>query len=222
MKRRTNGPTRRPAAARQYEAVSQLFDGLRDPGIAAAEAGRIQRTREFAQFLKQEKKRDERDVSIRRDFVRAYTLIEQDPLDRMRFVEVLSDLKLGVLKKEAKEAGTMEDRSFAFRILFDFCINMEQKAFESYDHKDWPRASSFFELAAEACPDGDPRERAIYFDMACVAALRGDEKAALKHLETAVAKGFSDVRALEDQEDLERIRKTAKFRELVERVKKIQ
>jgi len=42
-------------AAQQYEAVSQLFDGLRDPGIAAAEAGRIQRTREFAQFLKQEK-----------------------------------------------------------------------------------------------------------------------------------------------------------------------
>jgi dienelactone hydrolase len=208
-------------AARQYEAVSQLFDGLRDSG-AAAEAGRIQRTREFAQFLKEEKKRDEKDVSIRRDFVRAYTLIEQTPSDRMRFVEVLKDLKLGFLKKEAKAAGTVEDRSFAYRILFDISVNMEQKAFESYDQKDWPRASSLFELAAEACPDGDRRERNIYFNMACVAALRGDAKAALKHLETAVAKGFSDVGALEDQEDLERIRKTAKFRELVERVKKIQ
>jgi hypothetical protein len=189
---------------------------------AAAEAGRIEKTREFAQFLKEEKKRDEKDVSIRRDFVRAYTLIEKTPSDRMRFVDVLKDLKLGFLKKEAKAAGTVEDRSFAYRILFDISVNMEQKAFESYDQKDWPRASSLFELAAEACPDGDRRERNIYFNMACVAAVRGDEKAALKHLETAVAKGFSDVGALEDQEDLERIRKTAKFRELVERVKKIQ
>ena len=206
-------------AARQYEAVSQLFDGLRDSG-ASAEAGRIQKTREFAQFLKEEKKRDERDVSIRRDFVRAYTLIEQAPSDRKGFIEVLKDLKLGFLKKEAKEAGTLEDRSFAYRILFDISINMEQRAFESYDQKDWPRASSFFELAAEACPDGDRRERNIYFNMACVAAVRGDEKAALKHLETAVAKGFSDIQALENQKDLDGLRQTSRFREILERLRK--
>ena len=206
-------------AARQYEAVSQLFNGLRDSG-AAVEAGRIQRSREYARFLKEEKKRDARDVSIRRDFVRAYTLIEQAPSDRMRFVEVLKDLKLGSLKKEAKAAGTVEDRSFAFRVLFDISINMEQKAFESCDQKDWTRASSLFELAAEACPEGDRREKNIYFNMACVAALRGDEKAALKHLETAVAKGFSDVEALENQEDLAGIRQTSRFREIVERLRK--
>lgn len=208
-------------AARQYEAVSQLFDGLRASG-AAAEAGRIERTREFAQFLKEEKKRDEKDVSIRRDFVRAYTLIEKTPSDRMRFVDVLKDLKLGFLKKEAKAAGTVEDRSFAYRILFDISVNMEQKAFESYDQKDWPRASSLFELAAEACPDGDRRERNIYFNMACVAALRGDAKAALKHLETAVAKGFSDVGALENEKDLAGLRQTSRFREIVERLRKKQ
>jgi len=206
-------------AARQYEAVSQLFDGLRDSG-ASAEAGRIQKTREFAQFLKEEKKRDERDVSIRRDFVRAYTLIEQAPSDRKGFIEVLKDLKLGFLKKEAKEAGTVEDRSFAYRILFDISINMEQRAFESYDQKDWPRASSLFELAAEACPDGDRREKNIYFSMACVAAVRGDEKAALKHLETAVAKGFSDVLALENEEDLAGLHQTSHFREILDRLRK--
>jgi len=202
-------------AARQYEAVSELFDSLRDSG-AAAEAERIQRTREFSRFLKEEKMRDERDVSIRKDFVRAYTLIEQAPSDRMRFIEVLKELNLGALKKEAKTAAKVEDRSFAYRVLFDISINMEQKAFESYDRKDWPRTSSFFDLAAEACPEGDRREKNIYFNMACVAALRGDEKAALKYLETAVSKGFSDLGALEGEEDLAGIRQTPRFRKVVE------
>jgi hypothetical protein len=55
--------------------------------------------------------------------------------------------------------------------------------------------------------------------MACVAALRGDEKAALKHLETAVAKGFSDVEALENQEDLAGLHQSSRFREIVERLR---
>jgi len=205
-------------AARQYEAVSELFDGLRDSG-AAAEADTIKRTKEFARFLKEEKKRDERDIFIRKNFVRAYTLIEQTPSDRMRFIEVLKELNLGALKKEAKAAGKVEDRSFAYRVLFDISINMEQKAFESYNQKDWPRTSSLFELAAEACPEGDRREKNIYFNMACVAALRGDEKAALKYLKTAVSKGFSDIVALEAEEDLAGIRQTAHFRKIVEKLR---
>ena len=51
-------------------------------------------------------------------------------------------------------------------------------------------------------------------------ARRGDGKTALKHLETAVDKGFSNVLALGIEEDLEKIWTTAGFRALIERAKK--
>jgi len=207
-------------AARQYESVTRLFDGLRDVAAVAAQAERLLQSREYAAFVKSEAQRDQKSASLQRDFQRASASIDQSAGDRAELVALLRDLRLDSLKKDASAARTLEDRSLAYRSLVGFSVELQQKGYESYNKKDWPRAAAFFELAAEASPEGDARAGSLYYAMARVSARRGDGKTALKHLETAVDKGFSNLGALETEEDLAKIRTTAGFRALLERMKK--
>jgi len=207
-------------AVRQYDATASLFEGLRDVTVVAAQTERLRQSREYGVFSKNEAQRDQRSASLLQDFQRASASIDQSAGDRAELVAVLRDLRLGTLKKEASSARALEDRSLAYRSLVGFSVELQQKGYESYNKKDWPRASAFFELGAEASPEGDARAGNLYYMLACVTARRGDGKSALKHLETAVGKGFSNVQALETEEALAKIRTTAGFRALLERVKR--
>jgi predicted esterase len=207
-------------AARQYEAVARLFEGLRDVVSATAEAEHLRRSREYESFVKDEKKRSERSASLQREFQRASASVDQSAGDRADLVALLRDLRLDSLKKEASAAREIDNRSFAYRSLVGFSVELQLRGNQSYNKKDWPRAAAFFELATEASPEGDARAGNLYYALACVTARRGDGKTALRHLEAAVGKGFSNVQALETDEDLETIRTTAGFRGLLERVKK--
>jgi len=207
-------------AARQYESVAQLFDGLRDVSGAASEASRLERLPEYTDFLKKEKRRDVKDASVQQDFARALAFIQESPEDRVGFLEILRDLRLGSLRKEAKEAGTLEDRSLARRRLFLLSVETSRRGYACYSKDDFLRASGYYELGAESCLDDDPRLKIIYRNLGSVYSLLGDIKTALKNLETAVDKGFVGVEDLETDKDLTKVRETAGFKKLIERLKK--
>ncbi len=206
-------------AARQYEAVSRLFEGLRDINGPAAEAQKLKQSAAYADYLNKEQRRDEKETSLQQDFARAIALIEESPEDRTGLLEILRDLGLGSLKKEAKEAGAVEDRSLALRILVLISGETPRLGYACYSKGDYLRASSYYELAAESSLDGDPRLKIIHRNLASIFSLRGEARTALKHLEKAVENGFSDIRDLETDEDLEPVRSTAGFRKLIERLK---
>ena len=64
----------------------------------------------------------------------------------------------------------------------------------------------------------DPGNPGIHYNIACVYARQGKADEALKWLGSAVEKGFSDRGLLESDQDLESLRATAQFRELVSRL----
>ena len=59
-------------------------------------------------------------------------------------------------------------------------------------------------------------------ELARIAALTGDRKRALEFLSAAVDKGLADIDLLETTKELDSIRKTDKFREIMEKARKSQ
>jgi predicted esterase len=207
-------------AARQYGAIARLFEGLRDVAGPSAEAKRLEQSAEYADFLKKEKRRDVKDASVQQDFARALAFIQKSPEDRVGFFDILRGLRLSSLRKEAQEAGTLEDRSLALRRLFLLSVETSRRGYASYAKDDFLRASSYYELAAESCLKGDARLKLIFRNLGSMYSLLGDTKTALKNLETAADNGFADIHDLETDTDLAKVRDTAGFRIFIERLKK--
>lgn len=92
---------------------------------------------------------------------------------------------------------------------------MERLAVIHSQRNDLPRARFFLQEMLKS----DPGNPGIHYNLACVYARQGDTGESLKWLESAVEKGFSDRRLLESDRDLENIRGTTGYRELVSRVR---
>lgn len=82
------------------------------------------------------------------------------------------------------------------------------------------RVAAYFDLAIAACEEGLFRERYLYFNRACVAAMIGDKKRALEFLSAAVDRGLSDIELLETTKEFDPIRNDARFREIMEKARK--
>ena len=133
--------------------------------------------------------------------------------------KVLQEMRIGFFKKDAKTAKTVEERSLASRLLFEFSLAAQARAVALYDRRDFGRSAAYWDLAIAACEEGLPREKGLYYNRASVAAVSGDRKTALKYLSSAVDKGFADLELLERDGDFDPIRDTAGFREILERVR---
>jgi len=212
-------------AADKLEAAGRMAEGLDlDFPELAGLAGRIQEIkagREYRRFLDAERKRDRRTIEFREEFDRAFGSIEDpDTGGGLAVPKVLRETGIAFLRKEAKSGSAIEDRSLASRLLFEFSFAAQARAAGFYGKRDLGRAGAYLDLAIAACEEGLPREKGLYFDRACVAALSGDGKAALKFLSLAVDKGVTDLELLESDKDLDPIRNTDAFREILERVRK--
>ena len=210
-------------AVDRLEAAGNLAEGLVGiPDLAARIEG-LKARREYGQFLSAEKRRDKRVGEFRSSFGRAFGLVEDDETGGGTAVPTaLKEMGIGFLKKEAKNEKTLEDRSLASRLLFEFSFAAQTRATELFGKGETARAGAYLDLAIAACEDGLFREKYLYFNRARVAALTGDKKRALDFLSAAVDKGLSDIDLLENTKELDPIRKTDRFREILEKARKSQ
>ncbi|HPX19542.1 MAG TPA: tetratricopeptide repeat protein [Deltaproteobacteria bacterium] len=88
---------------------------------------------------------------------------------------------------------------------------MERLAIIHSQRGDLPRALYYLQEMLKR----DPENPGIHYNLACLYARQGDMNGSLKWLAGAVEKGFSDRGLLESDQDLENIRSTARYRELV-------
>ena len=204
----------------RLEAAGRLAGGFREiPGLAAR-IDSLKARREYGQFLTAERMRAKRAESFRGKFSRTFGAVEaNERVGRAVVLEVLKEMGIGSLKREAKNKRTLEDRSLASRLLFDFSFAAQSRAMELYGKDDLIRSAAYLDLAIAACEEGLPRERSLYLTRACVAALAGDKKRALDLLAAAVDKGFTDVDVLETAKALDVLKDTDEFREILEKAR---
>jgi len=210
-------------AVDRLEAAGSLAAGLVEiPGLATRIEG-LKARKENGQFLSAEKRRDKRVDEFRSHLGGAFGLVEEDEAGGgTAAYAVLKEMGIVFLKKEAKNEKTLEDRSLASRLLFEFSFAAQARANDLFQKDDLTRAAAYFDLAIAACEEGLFRERYLYFNRACVAAMTGDKKRALEFLSAAVDKGLSDIGLFEDSKELDPIRNTGRFREILEKARKIQ
>jgi predicted esterase len=208
-------------AVDRLEAAGRLAADLVElPGLAIRIEG-LKARKEYGQFLGAEKRRDKRVDEFRSSFGGAFGLVEEDEAGGGPAVyAALKEMGIGFLKKEAKNGKTLEDRSLASRLLFEFSFAAQARANDLFQKDDLIRSAAYFDLAIAACEEGLFRERYLYFNRARVAALIGDKKKALEFLSAAVDKGLADIDLLENTKELDPIRKTDKFREILEKARK--
>ena len=208
-------------AVDRLEAAGSLAAGLVEiPGLATRIEG-LKARKEYGQFLAAEKNRDKRSDEFRAGLGLTFGAVEADGAGGGAAVGlVLKEMGIGFLKKEARNAKVSEDRSLASRLLFEFSFAAEARGGDLYDKGDIIRAGAYFDLAIGACEEGLLRERYLYFNRACIAALAGEKKRALAFLAAAVDKGLADIDLLETTKEFDPIRNTGRFREIVEKARK--
>jgi hypothetical protein len=212
-------------AGERLEAAALLARGL-DLDLAGLEdlssriAG-LKARKEYRRFLDAERARDREEAEFRTSFGQAFGAVEDPDTGGPPAVpKVLQEMRIPFLRKDAKAGRTVEERSLASRLLFEFSFAAQARAASLSDARDLGRAAAYWDLAIAACEEGLPREKGLYFNRACVAAISGDKKTALKCLSSAVDKGFADLGLLESAGELDPIRDTAGFREILERVRR--
>jgi predicted esterase len=207
-------------AVDRLEAAGRLADGLAEiPGLAVrVEALRTGKA--YRQFLTDEKKRDRREADFRSSLGRAFGMVDEDVMGGGAVPSVLKEMRVGFLKKDAKNEKTLEDRSLASRLLFEFSFAAQARATDLFGKGEMTRAAAYCDLAIAACEEGLFRERYLYFNRSRIAALTGDKKRALEFLSAAVDKGLSDIDLLENTKELDPIRNTDRFREILEKIRK--
>ena len=202
-------------ALHTWSAMSVDYAGLRDVSEAEREAAALSASPACQQELREREARDRRDKEILADA--PGILARANPGNEpVTVVQIAAALKIPELKKRMGSADAEESLS-AKRLLNMY---LGQLAFYQPQallaKKEYDRSIFMLSLAAEIRPD-DP---GLWVEMATVYALKGKpgHKKALEALSTAVDKGFSDRKILEEKPELAELRKEAKFQEIVARI----
>jgi predicted esterase len=208
-------------AVDRLEAAGRLAEGLVEISGLASRIEGLKARKEYGQFLGAEKRRDKRVDEFRSNLGGAFGMVEEDEAGGGPAVyAALKEMGIAFLKKEAKNEKTLEDRSLASRLLFEFSFAAQARASDLFQKDDLIRAAAYYDLAIAACEEGLFRERYLYFNRARVAAMTGDKKKALESLSAAVDTGLADIDLLENTKELDPIRKTDRFREILEKARK--
>ncbi len=200
------------AAAERYRQIEEAFAGLRDTAPARTAARRLAGDPVVKRQRRERRRWDAADERYIREKVpllrRAAALEERASSD-----ELLRTLDIHRLKRAA--AGDGYEAVVAKRMLHrvhtqaSFYLPRQWLAERNY------RAARTVLGVALEIRDDLPH---IWYNLACAAARLGDPGEAMRALESAVDRGFSDAAQLRRDEDLASLRQRPEFRQLVARL----
>jgi len=119
------------------------------------------------------------------------------------------------MRRESAKPDDNDQRRIARRVVLGTFIGALEQGRAAMDQKDYAHAAHYFEIALVARPEAG----AIWYEMAVARAGAGDRRAAMGALEHAVANGFNDRGRVESEPLLQGLRKEARYRALLERLK---
>ncbi len=208
-------------AVSDYEAIAATFKKWQVTDAVETKIENIKKRKDYKRLVKKEKKRRDKEQFHKNKSRRILTQIENDESGHLNLNEILSDIGINGLLREARKKKDLIDSALDTRILYRLERDSSGKGWDHLRNDDHKKAILFFEIAARAGIKSHMRLYS-YYGLACAYSLNKNSRQALKNLKLAVENGFSDIAFLEEDERLELIRKTPEFQEILETLKKKQ
>lgn len=206
-------------AAAYYRSAAALFTGLTDTAEIEKLAAQIESSKEFKNFSREEKTRNDKELAFISRFAFVFSLVRNTDPAKIKLKKVLADLQLDFLSKEVNREENVYDRAMAKRLLPELRMKGNQEGTKYLEKGELERAYFFFEIAARA----DSRDPIAFYNLACYYSLKNKKKEALKKLrlfaELALKQGYRNFSFVEKDEHLKAIRKEKEFREILEFLK---
>jgi tetratricopeptide (TPR) repeat protein len=197
-----------------FLAVVADFRGLCPTTPAEAAAARLNRPEEIEKYRKELKGAEKKELErfARTNAALQDYLTTADIIERRQWLDKLGIP--GLLKSAKKESDSFTGQG-ARRLMGYLLSWAVPSATQAYQRGDMTTAKDFYEIAVLIRPESG----LIWYNLACVRSRLGDKKAALAALEKAVSNGVRDRSTIENDRDLDGIRKEPAYRRLVEDIK---
>ena len=200
-------------AARLYRSISTDYDGLLPPGDAGGAADRLEQSPVVRNHAKRLTQAVEREQLYRTGLLEPFAAL-QPPNRPMSTSRLRETLNIEQLQRAAGGAG-IESLS-AQRQLAIVGVHMsfyQPRLLMSGKH--YAHVVPVLEIATEL----HPRRADLWYNLACAQATTGRRAKALASLEQAVDLGFRNLEHIEADPDLERLRETKGYRQIVDRLR---
>jgi dienelactone hydrolase len=200
-------------AQRRYDAIARTFDGLREVDEAKRRASELAGSEGVKNALREEEKA--------RDFESARRAGMSRAVARFRFAEdvatadrLAAELGLARLQKTADE-DSYKGRA-ARRALDSLYAQLSfYQPRELFDAGDYARAAAVLDVATRI----RDQNQFVWYNLASARAQIGRRREALAALERAVEVGYSDLEYMEQDSDLDPLRKLPGYAEIVARLR---
>jgi hypothetical protein len=204
-----------PFAVNAYDWAVKLFNGLLDISMAENKKSQLTGSKIYKSFELDEKERRQKMANYFKNFSRVVYYIEHPFTRRLSSEDILKELQLEKLRKEAGNKKDLYESSLAFRVLSGFRNDAYDKGSEFYRKADHEKAILFFEI----CSHVEEKTYFSAYNLACAYALNKKKKPALKALELAYKRGFNNPELLDNDKDLDFIRNEKAFQEIKQKLK---
>ncbi len=203
-------------AVSDYETLASAFKEWLATVDIETRIEQIRQGKEYQRLMKDENKRNEKEILHNRNFRRILDRIEKNPSPLWDTNRLFIELDLYDLLDKAEKKKDLYESSFAVRVLFSIEMNSSRKGATYLQKGDQERAILFLQIATKASLQDSPRLKYRFYNLACAYARNNSKKKALKNLKLAVENGFHDVSYIKQDEDLESIRETKEFQKIIE------
>ncbi len=200
-------------AVTELDAAVSAFSGLGDTDELVALGERLRRTDVFKKSVRKEKERNRQEQARLDDLARVLTMIERSVVLRRDLGEFYA--AIDKLVSDAQKAPDASDREFARRVLLAMAGQAAERGGRFLSEKNPGKSILCFEIAVRASEHEDARRAVALYNLACAHARDGNRRQALDSLRRAVASGFANKARLMDDADLDPIRDTPEFREIL-------
>jgi hypothetical protein len=208
-------------AAHDYSYIARDFKNLvpaEDIAKLEKKASALKESKEYKKFDKDEQERLRKEKEYFAKFSDViWKLRSSGPMDFPLYTAI-QELGLKQLDKEVEQKKNPYDGGLAERVMYSLGEKIYYEADEYLKKKDFSRGLNCLEIATIAC------KRSIYYplvfyNMTSVYALKKKPDKALKYLKDAIDNGFRNLSYLEKDKDLDSIRDTAGYKQIVEELK---
>ncbi|HEX2694400.1 MAG TPA: hypothetical protein VHP61_01495, partial [Acidobacteriota bacterium] len=204
-------------AVTELDAAASAFVGIGDTGELVGIAGRLRQTDAFKRSAKKEAEHDRNEEALLAELYKTLTALEKTVVLRRDLSGLFAEIDR--LSRDAKKAPDGSDKEYARHVLLTVSVHAGDQGAALLVAKAPARAVLCFEIAVRASGHDPARHQVMLYNLACAHARSGNVRMALDSLRRAVENGFSDRALILKDADLDIIRDTPEFREIVANIR---